>query len=83
MFDFTVQHGPRGSVLAWLDVDKGPDQMTYCASFDLHDWWAPIFFSVETMIYDPANPDPDFDAGDPNEMPPGYAYTSHALHIHF
>lgn len=79
MFDFTVKHGRNGAVTAWLDVDSGPDQMTYCASFDLYDWWAPVHFSAETMIYNPDQPDPD----DVDEMPGNYSFISHTLHVNF
>jgi len=78
MFNFTVKHGHNGATTAWLDVDSGPDQMTYCASFDLYDWFAPLHFSVETMIYNPDNPEPD--VGD-DGLPSGYAYTSHTQNV--
>lgn len=77
MFDFKVMHGPDGSTLAYLDVEKGPDQLTYTACFNMYDWVAPLHFSVETNIYDP------FDDGELliDDMPPGYSYRAHAQNV--
>lgn len=81
MFDFKVQHGPHGAVTAWLDLDCDPDRLTYCASFDLYDWWSPVYFSVETMIDSP-DEDPD-ELLDPDVMPPNYSHVCHTLHVNF
>jgi hypothetical protein len=82
MFNFEVKHGRNGAVTAFLDVDSGPDQMTYCACFDLYDWWAPVYFSAETMIYNP-DVDPDELNLDPDVMPGNYSFISHTLHVNF